>query len=121
MNENYQPGNIIDYHYEMEDQDCLILLMKNETTGFGTRRSGKQLNTKVNNLLEAKTGYPLVIDWEGVPVISSSFADEMIGKLFIRLGAISFSSLIRNINMEPLIRNLLDKAISQRLTQAIDE
>jgi len=83
--------------------------------------TGKQINTKMNNLLKAKPNYPLVIDWEGVPVISSSFADEMIGKLFIRLGAISFSSLIRNVNMEPLIRNLLDKAISQRLTQAMDE
>ncbi|WP_159433507.1 STAS-like domain-containing protein [Flavobacterium cucumis] len=121
MDENYEPGNVIDYHYEMEDQDCLILSMKKETTGFGTRRSGKQINTKINNLIKAKPNYPLVIDWEGVPVISSSFADEMVGKLFIKLGAISFSSIIRNINMEPLIRNLLDKAISQRLTQSNDE
>jgi anti-sigma regulatory factor (Ser/Thr protein kinase) len=121
MSKGYEPGNVIDYHYEMEDQDCLILAMKNETTGFGTRRSGKQINTKINNLIKAKPDYPLVIDWEGVPVISSSFADEMIGKLFIKLGAISFSSIIRNVNMEPLIRNLLDKAISQRLTQANDE
>lgn len=121
MNEGYEPGNVIDYHYEMEDQDCLVLSMKSETTGFGTRRSGKQINTKINNLIKAKPNYPMVIDWEGVPVISSSFADEMIGKLFIKMGAISFSSIIRNTNMEPLIRNLLDKAIAQRLTQATDE
>lgn len=121
MSESYAPGNVIDYHYEMEDEDCLMLKMKNETTGFGTRRSGKQINTKIQNLIQAKPDYPLVIDWEGIPVISSSFADEMIGKLFIKLGAISFSSLIRNVNMEPLIRNLLDKAIAQRLTQESDE
>jgi anti-sigma regulatory factor (Ser/Thr protein kinase) len=121
MDANYEPGNVIDYHYEMEDNDCLILKMKKETTGFGTRRSGKQINTKINNLITAKPGFPLVVDWEGIPVISSSFADEMIGKLFIKLGAISFSSLIRNVNMEPLIRNLLDKAIAQRLTQAVDD
>jgi anti-sigma regulatory factor (Ser/Thr protein kinase) len=121
MDANYEPGNVIDYHYEMENEDCLILHMKKETTGFGTRRSGKQINTKINNLITAKPDFPMVVDWEGIPVISSSFADEMIGKLFIKLGAISFSSLIRNVNMEPLIRNLLDKAIAQRLTQAIDE
>lgn len=121
MNENYEPGNVIDYHYEMEDEDCLKLKMKEETTGFGSRRSGKQINTKIHNLIKAKPNYPLVIDWEGVPVISSSFADEMIGKLFLKLGGISFSSIIRNVNMEPLIINLLDKAISQRLTQALDE
>lgn len=95
--------------------------MKSETTGFGSRKSGFQIRTKVKNLINAKKGYPLIIDWEGVPVISSSFADEMIGKLFLEMGAMSFSSIIRNVNMEQLITNLLDKAVSQRLTQALDE
>lgn len=117
----YIPSNIIDYKYESETEDILILPMKSETTGFGSRKSGFQIRTKIKNLINSKPGYPLVVDWEGVPVISSSFADEMIGKLFLEMGAMSFSSIIRNINMEPLITNLLDKAVSQRLTQAMDE
>lgn len=120
-NKNYIPVNIIETQYEMDDKDCLILIMKNETTGFGTRKSGIQIRTKVLNLLDAQPTYPIVIDWSGVPVISSSFADEMIGKLFISLGAISFSARVRNIGMEELVRNLLDKAIAQRLTQSRDE
>lgn len=115
------PVDVIELQYEMYDRDCLNLRMKDESTGFGTRKSGFQIRTKIINLLKAEPTYPLVIDWEGVPVISSSFADEVIGKLFLRLGAMTFSARIRNIGMEELIKNLLDKAVAQRLTQAADE
>lgn len=118
---SYIPVNIVEMQYEMEDKDCLILTMKDESTGFGSRKSGFQIRTKIKNIMNAKPNYPLAIDWTGVPVISSSFADELLGKLFIDMGAMSFSSLIRNLGMENLIRGLLDKAISQRLTQANDE
>lgn len=117
----YVAVNIIDLQYEMADDDCLLVKMKNETTGFGSRRSGKQLRTKILNLITSKPDYPIIIDWSGVPVTSSSFADEFMGKLFIALGAMSFSAKIRNRGMEELIKGLLDKAISQRLTQSIDE
>jgi hypothetical protein len=113
----YVPVDMIDLEYEMADHDCLMLKMKNETTGFGTRSSGRQLKTKTLNLMQSKPGYPIVIDWEGIPVISSSFADEFIGKLFVELGPLTFSAVIRNKNMEDLIRGLLDKAIAQRLKQ----
>lgn len=117
---NYYPLDIIDLKYEMEDTDCLLLKMKEEATGFGTRKSGLQIRTKIRNLLNAKKNYPIIIDWDGVPVISSSFADELIGKLFLDMGAMTFSSYVKNRNMESLVRNLLDKAVAQRLTQETD-
>jgi len=117
---NYTPVDIIEMQYEMDDKECLLLKMKDESTGYGTRRSGLQIRTKIINLIEAEPTYPLVIDWDGVPVISSSFADEVIGKLFVKLGAMAFSAKIRNIRMEKLIQNLLDKAVAQRLTQEKD-
>jgi anti-anti-sigma regulatory factor/anti-sigma regulatory factor (Ser/Thr protein kinase) len=118
---DYTPTDIIEMQYEMDDKDCLFLKMKNESTGYGTRRSGLQIRTKIINLITAEPTYPLIIDWDGVPVISSSFADEVIGKLFIKLGAMAFSAKIRNVGMEQLIQNLLDKAVAQRLTQELDE
>lgn len=118
---DYTPVDLIDRQYEMDDKDCLLFRMKNETTGYGTRKSGLQIRTKITNLLNAQPTYPLVLDWEGVPVISSSFADEVVGKLFLKMGAISFSARIRNVKMEELIKNLLDKAVSQRLAQEEDE
>jgi anti-sigma regulatory factor (Ser/Thr protein kinase) len=117
----YISSNIIDNKYEMDDSDCLLLKMNEETTGFGSRKSGYQIRTKVKNLLDAKPNYPIIIDWSGVPLISSSFADEFIGKLFLEMGAMYFMATVKNKSMENLVRGLLDKAIAQRLTQANDE
>lgn len=114
---DYAPVNIIDLDYEMQDQDALLMTMRNETTGFGTRNAGKQLKTKLINLIESKPNYPIYVDWAGVPVISSSFADEFMGKLFLELGPLNFSAIIRNIDMDSLVKQLLDKAIFQRLSQ----
>ena len=117
----HTPVDIIETHYEKEDSNCFELSMSEETTGYGTRKSGAQIRTKVINLMSAEPTYPIVINWEGVPVISSSFADELMGKLFLRMGALAFSARIRNRGMQELIKNLIDKAISQRLTQALDD
>ena len=79
------------------------------------------MRTKTLNLIKSKPEYPVVINWSGIPVILGSFADEFMGKLFLEIGAMSFAAKIRNKGMEGLIKNLLDKAISQRLIQAKDE
>ncbi len=130
MNENFSIGkalkfggiehiplNIIDLTYESELDDSMIIKMSKETTGVGTRKAGMQLRTKTINLIVSRPGFPIYIDWQGVPVISSSFADEFMGKLYVELGKENFNSTIINRNMQPLIRQLLEKAISQRVSQ----
>ncbi len=113
----YVPLNIIDLKYEMEEQNSLIIRMNQETKGVGTRLAGRQLRTKTFNLIESKPGYPIYVDWTGIPAISSSFADEFMGKLYIELGRENFRGIIKNTNMELFVQQLLDKAISQRLSQ----
>jgi hypothetical protein len=116
----YAPVDFIEMNYERNESSCHAIALKSESTGYGTRQAGRQLRNKALNLLEADKTLPLVIDWSGIPVISSSFADEFIGKLFAELGALTFSARIRNRGMEQLIASLLDKAIAQRLTQERD-
>lgn len=111
------PLNIIDLEYELPDEDALLIKISKETTGVGTRKSGRQLRSKILNMMGSRPGYPVYVDWEGIPVISSSFADEFIGKLYLELGKAKFNSIVKNKNMEILIQQLLDKAISQRLSQ----
>ena len=69
------------------------------------------------NLLKAEPAKPLLLDWTGVPLVSSSFADELIGKLFASLGPLAFSARVRNIGMEAVVRGLVEKAIMQRVAQ----
>lgn len=108
----------IEAKYETESGNEFMIKLAAETTGFGSRGAGRQIRTKCLNLLMADKSRPLVLDWSGVPVISSSFADEAIGKLFVELGPINFSTRIKNIGLEPLVRGLIEKAIFQRASEA---
>ena len=113
----HQPTDIIELLYETESGDAIVLKLREESTGFGSRPAGRQLRTKCINLLNADPDKPLLLDWSGIPLVSSSFADELIGKLFASLGPLSFSARVRNINMEAVVRGLVDKAIMQRAAQ----
>ncbi len=113
--------DLIEAVYETEDGSSFMVNMRSETVGFGSREAGRQIRTKIKNLLESAPAKPVLINWEGVPVISSSFADEAIGKLFVELGPTEFSSRVRNSRMEGLVRGLIDKAILQRTVQSMDQ
>jgi hypothetical protein len=110
----YQPYSIVDIKYEKQDEDALYLKMSDQIEGAGTRAAGKQLRTKVINLLTAKPDYPLYIDWEEINVVASSFADEFLGKLFVELGKEKFEALIKNSNMDTLVGHIINKAITER-------
>lgn len=110
----YVPYTIIDAHYELPDEDALLIKMQEEAIGTGSRAAGREMHTKVLNILGAKPGYPLYIDWQNVSVIASSFADEFIGKLYVKQGKIKFEQTIRNIQMNALVAQLIEKAIAER-------
>lgn len=71
------------------------------------------------DLLNAEPSKPLLLDWTAVPLVSSSFADELVGKLFASLGPLAFAARVRNVGMEAMVRGLVDKAIMQRAAQVV--
>lgn len=113
----HEPVDIIELLYETDSGDAVVFKLREESTGFGSRPAGRQLRTKCINLLDAEPTKPLLLDWEDVPLISSSFADELVGKLFASLGPLTFSARVRNLNMNTTVRGLIDKAIMQRVAQ----
>ena len=118
------PGSrpdLIEMAYETDDGDALVLRLGRESSGFGTRWAGRELRTKCRNLLDAAPEKPLLLDWEGIALVSSSFADELMGKLFVELTPLGFAARVRSKGMEPLVRGLVDKAILQRVAQAAAE
>jgi hypothetical protein len=109
--------DFVELKYLSDDCRSVMLQMTDETVGFGSRRAGQQMRTKAVNLLNAEPTCALVIDWNGIQMISSSYADEFIGKLFVAMGPIAFMSKVRQINAIPLVHALIDKAILQRAQQ----
>jgi anti-sigma regulatory factor (Ser/Thr protein kinase) len=107
----------IDARYGEEAED-VRLQVADESVGFGSRVAGKALRTKINNLLRAKPKSSIVLDWTGIPLVSSSFADEALGRLFVELGPLSFAARVRSTGMEKLVRQITDQTILQRAAQA---
>jgi len=59
-------------------------------------------------------GATIQIDFDDVPVISSSFADEVFGKLFMDLGPVAFVRSVDFRNINSTVQSLIDRAILQR-------
>lgn len=112
----HQPTDWIETHYADAKNDLLVRVGQ-EAVGFGSRTAGRALRVKCKNLLAAEPGSRLLLDWTGIPIVSSSFADEAVGRLFRELGPLEFSRRISHLGMQPNVHHLIDRAIVQRLRQ----
>lgn len=110
--------DVVDIKYGSESGD-LMLHVAAEALGVGTRHAGVELRRKATNLLNAEPTKRLVLDWSGLTIVSSSFADEAVGKLFVELGPTTFSARVSHSGTEPLVRSLLDRAVMQRVVQSM--
>lgn len=103
-----------------ESGDRLVYRLDEKTSGYGTRQSGLRIRNDIENLM-VETGLPIVVDFDKIAIVSSSFADETFGKMFKSLGPVGFMQRVRLENMNATVSSLVNKAIEQRFTQAADE
>ena len=89
---------------------CVI----DESAGTGTRIAAEKFRTKIENAI-FNDGRKVVIDFDGVIVISSSYADELIGKLVEKLGLIRFMNEFKLVNLSSLNIGVLNRSVGQRL------
>jgi hypothetical protein len=69
---------------------------------------------KIDNILVDKRN-AIAFDFTDVPLISSSFADEVFGKLFLEFGAMEFMRRCSFQGVDTTVMRLIDKAIAQRM------
>ncbi len=118
---SYTPVDYIETRYESSETNVLYLKLSEEARSFGSRVAGTPVQNKIYNLIGMCPGQPIEIDFSHVPLISSSFADEVFGKLFVKLGPLTFMQRIRFKNVEHTAQMLIDKAISQRVTTGLGD
>lgn len=96
--------------------------LKKETTGFGTRIAGERVRNKVLNYLKRiDTPNKINLDFSEVSMISSSFADEFIGKLLVELGFFRFTKTIFLTNVSKSIESIINRSVSQRMAQLFSD
>lgn len=115
---NYEPTNMFLESLESPDGEHVISI-RDQAGGAGSRLAARELKRLVMNVLN--DGVPhVVLDFEGQAVVSSSFADEVIGKMFAEMGFNTFNQRIKLRNMVPTVTTLVDRAIALRLSQGSD-
>jgi STAS-like domain of unknown function (DUF4325) len=86
---------------------------------IGTRASGEKLRLEmINTFLETKRRFE--IDFANLNVISSSFADELLGKLVIEFGFFGFNNLVKLKNTNSLIQQIVQRSVAQRMAESLD-
>ncbi len=82
-------------------------------TSLGTRETGKEIR---NTILETlKNEEDIIFDFDGVSILSNSFADEVFGKL---IGCISFEKFKEKTkfqNINDTVKTVILKAINDSI------
>ena len=79
---------------------------------IGSRSGGERVRRAVEQHLRENSS--VVLDFSNIQMVSSGFADELLGNLFINLGPRAFMSRIQISHTNPTIDGLIDRAILQR-------
>ena len=100
-------------------KEDLLYNVKEWHNGAATRLSGEQLrNDIINTFLITKRR--IVIDFADLRVISSSFADELLGKLVLEFGFFGFNNIVKLKNMNELIQQIVQRSVAQRMAESLN-
>jgi len=106
------PYDFFERRFENDEGEVVFRMKDEAQRKFGSRSGGRQIRQTIENLMK-ETG-TIAIDFAGVGIMSSSFADEVFGRLFVQMGPRSFMTRIEMRNVDPIIEGLIDRAIVQR-------
>ena len=91
----------------------MIVKLKDFGTSLGSRVLGKE----VSNVIDFEKDQEIVLDFQDVKMVTSSFADEVIGKNCAKLGLHNFFDKVQIVNTSEQIKLILKKAIMDRLVE----
>lgn len=112
----FEPVDRIQLKYETDQEGVIKFLIRDETDSVGSRVAGTPVRIKLLNLIRMTSFTAVVVDFQETGLISSSFADEVFGKIFVEIGPLEFAKMLHFRNLDPTVKNLIDRAIMQRVS-----
>jgi anti-anti-sigma regulatory factor len=110
----YEPVNFRIENLE-DERNNIVCKLAEKSSGTGTRQSGVAIRNEIINIRN-QTSSVIVLNFSGVSLISSSFADELIGKLVVEYGFVGFAQGFRLIGMNETIQAITNRSVVQRLS-----
>ena len=99
-----------------EIEDSLYFSLQKDSVGTGTRIAAQKLKNQIFNSLK-EGSRKVILDFEGVNVVSSSFADELIGKIIAERGFLYFMYNFELKNVSPFNMSVINRSVEQRMAQ----
>lgn len=93
------------------------IFLKEIGTILGLRKAGK--NCRENIEKAVSSGEAVIIDFEGVESLSSSFADELIAKLYKEYGQEKFITYIKFENINDYMKKIINSTIRDRVKEGV--
>ncbi len=115
---SYEPINLKIEQMEISSNE-LYFKLADETSGFGTRQAGERMRNKLLNAHQ-QSNKVIVLDFTGIDLISSSFADELLGKLVVEFGFFGFNNFFKMKNMNSLIQSIVQRSVGQRMAESLE-
>ena len=116
ISSQFTSRNILD-QYE-GDEDYIEIKYDEIMRSSGSRQLSRELRTKVENLIEAGADY-VVFNMKNINMISSSFADELFGKLALAMGIDKYRQKIFLNNSNRQVKMLIELATEKRLGNSL--
>lgn len=103
----------------LEDESNRIhIKIKDFSFGYATRQAGSSARIMaINYVTQSNMKQQIIIDFEGVGIVASSFADEYLGKLVQHFGFVVFNNLFKIINIGKENMAIVNRSIMQRNSQ----
>lgn len=101
---------------EHDLDDCLYFSLQNDCVGTGTRIAAQKFKNQVFNAFN-EDKKKVILDFKGINVVSSSFADELIGKIVAEKGFMYFSHYFEIRNLSPFNISVVNRSVEQRMAQ----
>jgi hypothetical protein len=114
----YEPVNMKIESLE-DDFGNIIIDLKNKESGVGTRKSGEKIRNELVNI-QKQSGKNITLDFKDLNIVSSSFADELIGKLVAEFGFYAFNNVFKLKNMNMSVQSIVQRSVAQRMIESFD-
>lgn len=89
-----------------------IMMLNEHGSTLGLRELAKQINITIKEYLNNNEN--VVLDFNKVDSISSSFADELVAKVMFEIGRDKYLSLVKIRNANDFIKTMINSSIADR-------
>lgn len=104
----------IDKKYPSDPENNVSYVMRDHCKSFRLRAQGTLMHNELLNLVTYSNANKVVVDFSDISVISSSFADEVFGKLVKKIGFMETIQKLDFRNVNSTVKELVERAFQQR-------